>query len=777
MKLRLRGHEGGRDQRTVNAAFGAISSPRLKKSSAGRSPKPPARPTRALSDRRAVAPVALLAATSLLLLCLGLAALFFHYMAGRPDPILADRPEIPIPQPSLDEELRPTEQLVLVLPEPPEIIDLSGDPIVVERRQESALQPQPLQLDPRALSALGSGPAYRVSDDLLAADIQLTSGLPASQQHFAFFQPVAGPGEADVHDVTIAAAANPDQLDLLPYQDYSLAADSNTSLYRLGDSLGTGADSGLESRLELQVDEPPAQTLIRNGWSEASAELTAKALADLFGVERFEVGDLVAVRGFRQPDDPSVRVPAQLSLYRGERYVGTVALSDRGDYVEGVDPWLSMPAFEPSRDPAAQARHVRLLDAVYSTALRNNVPAPIVGEAILMLSQAYDLDQMVKAGDTVTMIFSPRPRDPDTGFGKVLYLRIDREPEGIECFVFQPAAGQRFECVSRNGESKAADDGMVTPIRGVLSAKFGPVKDPKTRDITMNTGVRWTAPVGTPVVAAFAGTVVSAGEHPELGNYVEIEHADARMTRYGHLQRIAEHISDGVSVEAGGLLGYAGRSGNASEPQLFFQLLRNGRAVDPFGTYQSTVESGGSVEALVHRIIQIESAGNPTAKNPRSTATGLGQFIESTWLTMIRTHRPDLTQGRTREQILALRTDPDLAREMVAVLARRNAAYLRNRGLPDSPGNLYLAHFLGPEGAAVALTAEPVRALAELFPAAVITANPFLRGWTARDVVDWAARKMRQRGSVPPPVATPRRQYASNERFVLMKEVIDTLVN
>ena len=159
-------------------------------------------------------------------------------------------------------------------------------------------------------------------------------------------------------------------------------------------------------------------------------------------------------------------------------------------------------------------------------------------------------------------------------------------------------------------------------------------------------------------------------------------------------------------------------------------------------TPDSMIGGAGAVEQLVNRIIQVESAGKADARNPRSTATGLGQFIDRTWLRMMRTYRPDLTAQMSDAELLDLRTEPRIAREMVTNLAREGAAFLRARGHAITAGRLYLAHFLGMEGAHAALTANPDTELMSLFGAGVINANPFLRGRDAGYVVQWAEAKM-----------------------------------
>jgi hypothetical protein len=74
-----------------------------------------------------------------------------------------------------------------------------------------------------------------------------------------------------------------------------------------------------------------------------------------------------------------------------------------------------------------------------------------------------------------------------------------------------------------------------------------------------------------------------------------------------------------------------------------------------------------------------------STKNKRSSATGLGQFLNETWLDMIRAHRPDLAKGRSQDEILELRRDAKVAREITARFTERNAGMLRKRGLPVRP--------------------------------------------------------------------------------------------
>lgn len=135
--------------------------------------------------------------------------------------------------------------------------------------------------------------------------------------------------------------------------------------------------------------------------------------------------------------------------------------------------------------------------------------------------------------------------------------------------------------------------------------------------------------------------------------------------------------------------------------------------------------------AMLVETARRESALNPNARAGTSSATGLFQFIDSTWLDMVRRHGAEhglgaqaavLQQGASREarqQILALRSDPELSARMAGELARENANALQARfGRAPSAGELYAAHVMGSGGAIRLIEAAQAGApsAAALFP-------------------------------------------------------------
>jgi hypothetical protein len=170
---------------------------------------------------------------------------------------------------------------------------------------------------------------------------------------------------------------------------------------------------------------------------------------------------------------------------------------------------------------------------------------------------------------------------------------------------------------------------------------------------------------------------------------------------------------------------------------------------DPESTAEALGAPRGPVASTVDKIINVESGGNPNAKNPKSSASGVGQFLDSTWLTTVRKYRPDLA-GKNDSELLSMKSNPVLGREMTVRHMQENARALSAAGAPVTEGNLYLAHFAGSGGAVQLLRAPAGASVADVLGAGVIKANPFLEGKSAAWAVEWAAQKMGATKGSPP---------------------------
>lgn len=135
--------------------------------------------------------------------------------------------------------------------------------------------------------------------------------------------------------------------------------------------------------------------------------------------------------------------------------------------------------------------------------------------------------------------------------------------------------------------------------------------------------------------------------------------------------------------------------------------------------------------------ISAVNAHEGTAPNPRSSAVGAGQFVNGTWLTVLKSDpsfAADIA-GKSDAEILALRGDRSIAERAITAYGNINARALAADGLPTTNATVGLAHGFGSAGAATLLRADPSALVSSVLTPAVMAANPNLVGKTVQQVV------------------------------------------
>ena len=101
------------------------------------------------------------------------------------------------------------------------------------------------------------------------------------------------------------------------------------------------------------------------------------------------------------------------------------------------------------------------------------------------------------------------------------------------------------------------------------------------RGLFMHEGIDLVAPTGTPVLAAADGVIVGAAPNGRYGNWIRIDHAGKLTTVYGHLAGFAQGIVPGAVVSRGDVIGFVGSTGRSTGAHLHFELLSDGKPVNP----------------------------------------------------------------------------------------------------------------------------------------------------------------------------------------------------
>jgi murein DD-endopeptidase MepM/ murein hydrolase activator NlpD len=114
---------------------------------------------------------------------------------------------------------------------------------------------------------------------------------------------------------------------------------------------------------------------------------------------------------------------------------------------------------------------------------------------------------------------------------------------------------------------------------GYISSAFGERSDPFTGRLSVHEGVDFAGRLGNDIVAVASGVVTWAGDRYGYGQMVEVNHGSGYATRYAH--NAENLVSVGDTVKRGDVIARMGETGRATGPNLHFEVLRDGRKVDP----------------------------------------------------------------------------------------------------------------------------------------------------------------------------------------------------
>jgi hypothetical protein len=478
------------------------------------------------------------------------------------------------------------------------VIPLAGDPVLLD----SGASNRRIDLTERPVpdSASGDGPlaipavvAYVLDSEMLDEDGDLVIRAPGSEADFQFGNFGGGEGADD-----LAVVEEQQAQEASPGLPVFLKPNTDTlNLYMTERPIGQGP-SRIEVKTEVTQSVALKEFLKTNGFDEEVLDPLVEYARGEFGKGDLVAGDKIAIRGVRMPNKVG-RIgdyyrPVQMSLYSRDGYLGTAAYSpgpDGGSYVGGADPWFGKTIVQQkvaSDKKDAPAKSIRLIDGLYATAVRNAVPASIVGEAIAYLAPTTDLKRDIKPDERFMLIFTEAPRDEKRGGGRVLFAGVRRGDDwSVRCYVLKAPGNRGFACVNEGGKVSLSG-AMLVPVKGVLTSKFGMRFHPIKKIERLHAGVDWAAPSGTPIHAAFSGKVTYRDVRGGYGNFIELTHKDSITSRYAHMLKFADGIELGSVVQAGDLIGYIGTTGLSTGPHLHFEIRHRGEPTDPLSFEMET---------------------------------------------------------------------------------------------------------------------------------------------------------------------------------------------
>jgi murein DD-endopeptidase MepM/ murein hydrolase activator NlpD len=265
----------------------------------------------------------------------------------------------------------------------------------------------------------------------------------------------------------------------------------------------------------------------------------------------------------------------RLSVYDDETPETIIAINDAGSYMRVTPPRRSA-RWSPRDDDEGG---LQLYESLYETALKQEIPRPIVDELIRIFANDVDLQRPVSGGDSFQAFYAES--EEAEGRGQLLHATITTRDETFHYYRYVTPDDGMVDYYDQNGRSTRKFLVRMPIAAGRLTSGFGTRFHPILGYSRPHTGVDWAAPMGTQIVAAGNGTIIKARWDSGYGRRIEVQHVNGYVTTYNHLSGFARGIKEGAKVRQGQVIGYLGQTGLATGPHLHYEIMVNGHFVDP----------------------------------------------------------------------------------------------------------------------------------------------------------------------------------------------------
>jgi murein DD-endopeptidase MepM/ murein hydrolase activator NlpD len=278
--------------------------------------------------------------------------------------------------------------------------------------------------------------------------------------------------------------------------------------------------------------------------------------------------------------------PCRVIVANDTTIEAVAALSDLGKYV-AVDV-QSMNTVTETADSTStnddeddDGSGVRLYQSIYETAMRNKVPTPVIESMIRIYSYDVDFQRKVQPGDSFDVFYAGEDEATAADKNEVLFASLTVGGETKKYYRFQTPDDGVVDYYDETG--KSAKKFLVRkPVNdAIMRSGFGGRRHPILGFVKMHTGVDWATAYGTPIFASGNGVLEKVGLEGGYGKYIRIKHNNGYETAYGHMSAFAKGMEIGKRVRQGQVIGFVGTTGMSTGPHVHYEILVNGRFVDP----------------------------------------------------------------------------------------------------------------------------------------------------------------------------------------------------
>ncbi len=222
------------------------------------------------------------------------------------------------------------------------------------------------------------------------------------------------------------------------------------------------------------------------------------------------------------------------------------------------------------------------------------IPMRVSANFINLFAYSIDFKRDLQKGDSFEVVYESQVLSDGTPVksGNILYAGLILRNQKIALYRFKDSKGN-VDYYTEKGQAlkKTLDRKPMAFKNARISSPFGKRYHPILKKHKIHWGVDYAAPKGSAVYAGGDGVVQVAKYNGAYGNYIKIRHNSEFSTAYGHMSGFAKGIYPGKRVTQGQLIGYVGSTGRSTGPHLHYEVIQNGRRVNPRTIKASTGEN------------------------------------------------------------------------------------------------------------------------------------------------------------------------------------------
>ncbi len=336
-----------------------------------------------------------------------------------------------------------------------------------------------------------------------------------------------------------------------------------------------------EIGVEVQDGDTLVSILMDHGATRGEAMELVASVDDSGTIPTLHLGDEVRLTVAPAIDDAERLRPVKVTIPQSEGPSVALALAESpvARLASGID--SAMLRRTSTVTPASSSARANVYDGIYETGLSHEVPRDLVDELIRVFSFDVDFQRSVTMGDALEVFYAETGEEEGVDSPQLLYAGITLRGETQHFYRFRAPDDGQVDYYDATGRS-AKKFLMRKPLSGgTFRSGFGNRRHPILGYSRMHTGVDWSARTGTPIMASGGGTVIDAQWKSGYGNHVRIRHSNGYESTYSHMSGFGDGVQPGTRVRQGQVIGYVGSTGLSTGPHLHYEVLVNGRHVDP----------------------------------------------------------------------------------------------------------------------------------------------------------------------------------------------------